>query len=182
LCRDALMAGSHRCAGPVALSLQPGTRAWIRGPNGAGKTTLLRALAAASTLPPERMFHLPQVLTPQRGQHLMEQLRRAPPEDRGRTLQRVAALGVDPGPLLRSAAPSAGELRKLALAHGLAQPTWVLLMDEPTHHLDLPSVERLEAALAEYPGALVLVSHDQRFATACTDERWTLGDGELSRD
>ncbi len=180
LCVDELRAGPTRCTGRLALSLEPGSRVWIRGPNGAGKTTLLRALAAASTLPPSRLFHLPQVLPPATGETLMAELRAAPPDQRGRTLQRVAALGVDPGPLLGSASPSAGELRKLALAHGLAQPSWVLLLDEPTHHLDLPSVERLESALAEYPGALVLVSHDERFASGCTHERWTLGDGQLS--
>jgi ATPase subunit of ABC transporter with duplicated ATPase domains len=56
---------------------------------------------------------------------------------------------------------------------------WALVLDEPTNHLDLPSIERVEAALSEYPGALVLVSHDERFAGRLTEERWTLRDGRI---
>jgi ATPase subunit of ABC transporter with duplicated ATPase domains len=91
----------------------------------------------------------------------------------------VAALGVDPESLLESERPSPGEARKLALASGLARQVWGLLLDEPTNHLDLPSIERLEAALAAYPGALLLVSHDEAFAQQLCDERWVFEDGEL---
>jgi ATPase subunit of ABC transporter with duplicated ATPase domains len=39
-----------------------------------------------------------------------------------------------------------------------------VVLDEPTNHLDLPSIERLQRALASYPGALIVVSHDEKFA------------------
>jgi ATPase subunit of ABC transporter with duplicated ATPase domains len=54
-----------------------------------------------------------------------------------------------------------------------------LLLDEPTNHLDLPSIERLEQALDRYPGALLLVTHDDSFAERLTRTTWTLEDGEL---
>jgi ATPase subunit of ABC transporter with duplicated ATPase domains len=91
----------------------------------------------------------------------------------------VAALGVDPDALLASAHPSPGEARKLALASGLARQVWALVLDEPTNHLDLPSVERIEAALADYPGALVVVTHDQSFARCCTHTMWELREGRV---
>lgn len=55
----------------------------------------------------------------------------------------------------------------------------VLVADEPTNHLDLHSTEALERALAAYPGALVLVSHDQRFLSACTSRTWEVRDGRV---
>ena len=179
LCVPQLRAGPVRCTGPLALCIESDTRVWLAGPNGAGKTTLMRALAAAAPSA-SQLFHLPQVLPRARVAALMAELRDMPAKQRGRILQLVAALGVKPGPLLASSEPSAGEARKLALAHGLSRPCSGLLLDEPTHHLDLPAVERLQDALVRYRGAVVLVSHDPRFARACTNERWTIANGELA--
>jgi ATPase subunit of ABC transporter with duplicated ATPase domains len=60
------------------------------------------------------------------------------------------------------------------LALGLARQAWLLLLDEPTHHLDLPAIEATERMLVEYPGALVLVSHDPSFGERCTTSQWSL--------
>jgi ATPase subunit of ABC transporter with duplicated ATPase domains len=48
-------------------------------------------------------------------------------------------------------------------------------MDEPTNHLDLVSVGLLEEALTEYPGALLLVSHDEVFLSRLTNREWSIG-------
>jgi ATPase subunit of ABC transporter with duplicated ATPase domains len=53
-------------------------------------------------------------------------------------------------------------------------------MDEPTNHMDLPSVERLEAALATYPGAIVLVTHDDAFAASVTTRSLHVEDGTVT--
>ncbi len=95
-------------------------------------------------------------------------------------MQIVAALGVDPKSLWASQSVSPGEARKLALATGLARQVWALILDEPTNHLDLPSIERLEAALDGYPGALVLVTHDERFADRLTSHSWEIRNGVVA--
>ena len=99
------------------------------------------------------------------------------PTDRGRVLSMVAQLNSDPDRILEGGRTSPGELRKLMLAEGILRHPALIVMDEPTNHLDLHSTEALERALAAYPGALVLVSHDRRFLSACTSRTWEVRDG-----
>ena len=91
----------------------------------------------------------------------------------------VAALGVDPERILASRSPSPGEARKLKLAFGLGTQVWAMVLDEPTNHLDIPAIERLEDALAEYPGALLMVTHDDALARRCTSIQWRIEDGRV---
>ena len=74
---------------------------------------------------------------------------------------------------------SCGEQKKLQVATMLWQRPDVLVLDEPTNHLDLHSTEALERALAAYPGALLLVSHDHAFLAACTGRTWEVRDGAV---
>src|SRR5262249_44699330 len=84
----------------------------------------------------------------------------------------LAGLGVDPDRLLASRRPSPGEARKLWLAHGLARQVWAVVLGEPTNHLDLPSIERLEETLVDYSGALPLATHDDAPARRVASTRW----------
>jgi len=173
-------AGDRVVLREVAATLGRGDRVRIAGPNGSGKTTLLSAMVAGSTLPPGKLLHLPQELSPGAGRALLAEVRALAPEVRGRVLSLVAALGSDPARLLASADPSPGEVRKLALALGLGRHAWALALDEPTNHLDLPAVERLEEALAAYPGAVLLVTHDEALASRIARATWTISEGMLS--
>jgi ATPase subunit of ABC transporter with duplicated ATPase domains len=89
-------------------------------------------------------------------------------------------LGSDPDRARTTERWSPGEERKLLLALGTLDAPALLLLDEPTNHLDLPSILALEAALAEQQTAMVLVTHDQRFATAVTNSRWEIRGGPES--
>ena len=175
-----LRAGPHRLLGPVRLALARDARVHLRGRNGVGKTTLLRALMASARCPPGRILHVPQDMSLESCRDILDELRRSDASERGRVLAHVDALGVDPGALLASPAPSPGEARKLLLARGLAHGAWCLILDEPSNHLDLPAVERLEAALADYPGALLLVSHDPVLAGRLTTSQWDICDGRVT--
>jgi len=98
----------------------------------------------------------------------------------------VALLGLGPALVDAPAATlSGGERIKAALACALwrQHPAQLLLLDEPTNHLDLAATQALEEALATYPGALIVVSHDTEFLAALApthqlrweqDGKWSL--------
>jgi ATPase subunit of ABC transporter with duplicated ATPase domains len=65
-------------------------------------------------------------------------------------------------------------IRKILLAKGIAGIPYLIVMDEPTNHMDLPSIECLERALVDCPCGLLLVSHDRRFLNALTQKNWHL--------
>lgn len=167
-------AGDHHLF-DVDVAIRRSDRIRIGGPNGAGKTSLLSQLIGTSSIPDDRILHLQQETTAIEATRWLEEARRLPPTERGRVMSIVALLGSDPGPLLASDQPSPGEARKIGLALGLGTSKWLLVLDEPTNHLDLPSIERLETALVAYPGALLLITHDDDLASKVTSETWTVG-------
>ena len=161
----------------VSLRLQAGQRIAITGPNGCGKSTLLRVLAGEiEPLQGRRQMSASFAWLDQRLSSLDDELsvitqlqQAAPRTPQGLQRMRLAQLGLNashmdqPCRLL-----SGGERLKAALACALyrdAAPQ-MLLLDEPDNHLDLPSQQALQAMLCQYPGTLVLVSHDEALLQA----------------
>lgn len=177
----------------VDLVLHGRQRVGLVGPNGCGKSMLLRVMAgeiaplAGTCERPVPAAYLDQRLAPlDPARSTVEQLLTLQPRgDEGRLRMQLAQLGLDAG---RASLPtgqlSGGERLKAALACALYAdpPARLLLLDEPSNHLDLPSLQALEALLRSYPGALVVASHDEAFMAelgltdrlAATGEGWRL--------
>ena len=125
------------------------------------------------------MLDIPQELDAEEREHTVAGVAALSDAERGRVLSTVAQLNSDPDRILEGGRTSPGELRKLILASGMLHHPVLIIMDEPTNHLDLHSTEALERALAAYPGALLLVSHDRAFLQACTTRTWDVRDGRV---
>ncbi|MFF4602890.1 ribosomal protection-like ABC-F family protein [Streptomyces sp. NPDC001339] len=168
------------------LAIAPGARLLVTGENGAGKTTLLRVLAgdlepdSGTARRPDRIGYLAQEL-PAHSTRLpllpaFAAGRPGPPDEHAAQL---LALGLFREEDLRVpvAALSAGQQRRLQIARLVTRPADLLVLDEPTNHLALDLIEDLQAALAAYPGAVVVVSHDRDFRARFEGEQLELHAG-----
>lgn len=173
----------------LSFEIRWGDRIALVGPNGAGKSTLLR-LMAGEIEPTRGEIRLgPAVKAAyfaQEQEHLVS----------GRTLleEIMDSCGLDNGEargllgrylfrgedvLKKVEELSGGEKSRLALARLSQEEGNLLLMDEPTSHLDLPALEKLEEALCGYPGTLVVVSHDRFFLSGLANRVLEIRNGTM---
>jgi len=100
---------------------------------------------------------------------------------KGELFTLVQRLGSDAKALLNSTVPSPGEMRKLLIAQGLLKQPSLIILDEPTNHMDLESIVLLESALQEYGGALLFITHDKTFLENLSTKEWLFEKNELQR-
>jgi ATPase subunit of ABC transporter with duplicated ATPase domains len=161
----------------VDLAIHGRDRIAVTGPNGAGKSTLLALLIgdleplAGTVERPTRAAVLPQgTLPPEPPAVAFVRAHGQVGEAEARRL--LGHFGIEGADALRPLGSlSPGERARVAIAAMVASRAELLLLDEPTNHLDFASLDVLEAALRDYPGAIVAVSHDRAFLEAIGSQR-----------
>ena len=178
----------------VDLRLDPEDRIAIVGTNGQGKTTLVKSIAqrlplmAGKRKAPKAIrigyFSQDQMdeLTP--GDTVLDHVRRAVPGDTTVAKQRAVAAGMGfPHEKVDTKIEklSGGEKVRLLLGLMAMEKPHILILDEPTSHLDIDSREALIYALNDFRGAVLLITHDVFLAEATADQLWLVKDGKATR-
>jgi ATPase subunit of ABC transporter with duplicated ATPase domains len=171
----------------VELTVHGRDRIAVTGPNGAGKTTLLALLQGElAPMAGEVDLRVEAAVLPQ-GAALPPEVpavafvRSHAEVGEGEARRLLGHFGLEGAAALRPLGRlSPGERARTAIAAMVAAKAELLLLDEPTNHLDFASLEVLEGALRDYPGAIVAVSHDRAFLEAIgTDRQIRVYDGRV---
>ncbi len=183
--------GAVRVYQDFSILLERGWKVALVGENGAGKSTLLKLLAGQVDYDRGEIKLGTNVTRAYFAQHQNETL-----NGRHTVLESLEEVA---GHLLRTEKQnilgaflfsgddvqkkvrvlSGGERSRLSLARMLASPASFLLLDEPTNHLDMRSCEMLAAALADYEGTLVTISHDRYFLDGIINRVWEVDAGTV---
>lgn len=181
---------NHLLFSGVSLTLTHGQRVALIGPNGEGKTTLLRLIAGELT-PTSGQIRLGSGVKP--GYFTQEQERLDPASTPYDTIRAAAAmmsqtevrsflhffLFVGDDAFIPVGQLSYGERARLMLALLVAEGCNFLILDEPVNHLDIPSRERFEEALAQFPGTILAVVHDRAFIYRVATKIWEMRQGRV---
>jgi ATP-binding cassette subfamily F protein 3 len=184
--------GSHVVYQRIHFEAERGQRVVLVGPNGAGKSTLLKLLAGVLTPNQGERDLGPKVKAGYYSQYRTEMLQpgRTVLAEALDTPARVTELSVrsllgcflfrDDDVFKKVSVLSGGEKSRLALVKLLLDPPNFLLMDEPTTHLDIASIDAVIAALKAYTGTLVFISHDVYFIRALATKVVHVNAGQLT--
>ncbi len=179
--------------GPLSLAVSPGERVRVHGRNGSGKSLLIDALtqrvppttgrASCSSLAEVGVLDQQRSLVPSGDRSLAQWFPTVADMQPVEARTILAKFGLDGEDVSRPMATlSPGERTRVGLALLASRQTSALVLDEPTNHLDLPAIEQLEAALADYSGTLIVVTHDEAFADQLSFDRLVTLDGVVITD
>lgn len=178
----------------LSFTLKKGDRIGLLGDNGCGKSTLLKILDGTDSPSVGTVALAGHCLMARVEQHLPESiyplsmldavLAQLPASERDSLRWRAETLLASMGftaqdMALQSATLSGGQHTRLLLARALISDPDLLLLDEPSNHLDLPTMLWLEQFLQNWSGSFVLVSHDRQLLDAVTNGSWILRDKTL---
>lgn len=178
----------------IDLRLDPDDRIAIIGANGQGKTTLVKSIAerlpllAGDRVAPRSLrigyFSQDQMDELRAGETVLDHVRDALPEGTPPARQRAAAaaMGFSHEKVETNIEKlSGGEKVRLLLGLMALEKPHILILDEPTSHLDIDSREALIYALNDYHGAVVLITHDVYLAEGTADQLWLVKNGRAAR-
>ncbi|KGP44521.1 ABC-F family ATP-binding cassette domain-containing protein [Morganella morganii] len=179
----------------ISVALNQGEKIGLIGHNGCGKSTLMKLLSGQLTPDEGTITPANRVIMAYIEQHLPESLNtlsladavldKLPAEQHLSEMWRAEMLLTEMGfdPLqwqLPVTALSGGQHTRLLLARALISRPDLLLLDEPSNHLDLPTILWLEQFLKNWRGSFILVSHDNALLDHVTNCTWVLRDGNVS--
>lgn len=174
------------------LDVSLSSRVAFLGRNGCGKTTLLRTMARDLDPLKGEVYVYPRLVVAYFSQHIAEALpldqtpfqalKALYPESTDHQIRaQLGSFGIRSQAVVPIGCLSGGEKARCSLASIMFKSPHVLLLDEPTNHLDLNTIEALAAALKDFQGGIVLVSHDRRLIEALNMECYALQAGLLRR-
>jgi ATP-binding cassette, subfamily F, member 3 len=183
--------GQRKVLKKLSLSISNDDRIGLLGSNGNGKSTFVKLLADRLQTMDGKSVRSSKLKVAYFAQHQLDELpiddspvqlvaRKMPGEPESRIRARTAQLGFS---YQKADTPvkklSGGEKARLLLGLAAFDGPHLLILDEPTNHLDIPMREALITAIADYDGAVVIVSHDRFLLDATCDALWLVADGAV---